>query len=250
MTAELAASLTEVETWTLRRYEDVIDRGLHTFVEVGEALAAIRDKRLYRDSHGTFETYCEKRWNLTRKRAYDLMGAAATVLAIEAVSPMGDKIASERQARELAGLSPETAAAVVEQAAESGKVTAASLAKAREEIAPKPAKPAKVTTTTRTTEATKVEQDVDLATGEVLNASPGPVVVPPELAAPERSYMTKFFDALVKANGPLMFDAERVGREATEAEWPSIVALRRYAEFVDRAERARRGLRLVDGGNA
>lgn len=36
----------------LAQHEGVIERGLKTFVDVGNALLAIRDKRLYRQDHG------------------------------------------------------------------------------------------------------------------------------------------------------------------------------------------------------
>jgi len=71
--------------------------------------------------------------------------------------------------------------------------------------------------------------------------------VPAEYANPEPSYMTRFFEALAADGKALRFDPERVGREATEVEWPSVVAMRRYAEWVDRAERARKGLRVIKG---
>jgi len=81
----------------------VIDRGLATFVQVGEALVEIRESRLYRDGHPTFEAYCRQRWGFSRKRAYDLTAAAE---AVGALSPMGDipLPRSERVARELAPL--------------------------------------------------------------------------------------------------------------------------------------------------
>jgi len=149
----------------LARCERVISEGIQTFVDVGSALARIRDDALYRATHGSFEAYCRERWSLSRKRAYDLMGASQIVREL---SPMGDipMPANERQARELSDLPTETAAEVMRAAAESGPVTAASIALAREGIAPRPAH---VTTTTRTTEATKVERDVDLGTGEIID---------------------------------------------------------------------------------
>ena len=42
----------------LAELELVIERGLKTFVEVGAALLGIRDGRLYRETHATFEDYC------------------------------------------------------------------------------------------------------------------------------------------------------------------------------------------------
>ena len=53
----------------LTECEAVIERGLRTFVEVGEALLRIRDERLYRETHGTFEDYCRERWAMRREVA-------------------------------------------------------------------------------------------------------------------------------------------------------------------------------------
>lgn len=148
--------------------ERIIEEGYNTFLKVGLALAKVRDARLYRASHDTFEAYCESRWAISRTRAYELIGSAGIT---EALSAMADIPAptNERQARELHGLDPETAAEVMASAVdESGNLTAAAIREARQEIAPKPAH---VTTTTRTTESTKVEHDVDLETGEI--TSPG-----------------------------------------------------------------------------
>ena len=61
---------------TLAECEKVVERGLATFVVVGEALARIRDGRLYRESHKTFEAYCDERWGMSRPRAYQFIAAA------------------------------------------------------------------------------------------------------------------------------------------------------------------------------
>src|SRR5690606_33165582 len=64
----------------------------------------IRDRRLYRVSHDTFETYCREKWNMERAQAYRLMDSAGVV---KNLSPMGDKPTSERQARPLTRLPAE-----------------------------------------------------------------------------------------------------------------------------------------------
>jgi hypothetical protein len=99
MTA-LTVVLTPVESARLTDLEQVVDRGLQTFVEVGAALAEIRDSRLYRESHATFEEYCRGRWDLGRSHAYRLIDSAAVV------SPIGDiePPSNEAQARELVPL--------------------------------------------------------------------------------------------------------------------------------------------------
>lgn len=175
MSGELLAldELTE-----LTECERIIEEGYAAFLKVGLALAKVRDSRLYRATHQTFEAYCESRWGFTRTRAYELMSAANISQAVSEISDI--PVAAESHAKELRGLEPETAAEVMERAAESGDLTAASIREAREEIAPKPAH---VTTTTRTTEATKVEHDVDLETGEITSpGSPTPIGSAPSIA--------------------------------------------------------------------
>lgn len=87
----------------LAGYEATIERGLKTFTEVGNALLAIRDGRLYKEKgYETFEVYCRERWGMSRPRAYQMIGAASIVSTL---STMVDKVpTSERQARELTPL--------------------------------------------------------------------------------------------------------------------------------------------------
>lgn len=44
-----------IQTNRKHELEQVIERGLQTFVEVGNAIREIRDSRLYKDEYGTFE---------------------------------------------------------------------------------------------------------------------------------------------------------------------------------------------------
>ncbi|MBE9107365.1 hypothetical protein IQ229_21265 [Nostoc cf. edaphicum LEGE 07299] len=46
------------------------------FFEAGKALAELRDRRLYRSSHRTFEDYCRDRFGHSRRQSYLLMDAA------------------------------------------------------------------------------------------------------------------------------------------------------------------------------
>ncbi|MGW7329699.1 hypothetical protein ACWGIU_14115 [Streptomyces sp. NPDC054840] len=88
------------EQTDLARLEGVIERGMNTFVEVGNALAAIQERKLYRSEHGTFEAYCRERWGFSRARAYQLTAAASAVSTIVDSGEMAP--ANEGQARELA----------------------------------------------------------------------------------------------------------------------------------------------------
>jgi phage N-6-adenine-methyltransferase len=85
----------------LGELEGVIERGLATFVDVGAALLEIRDSRLYRESHATFEDYCRERWGLSSRHVNRTIIAAELT---ETVRPIGPAPASESVARELAPL--------------------------------------------------------------------------------------------------------------------------------------------------
>jgi hypothetical protein len=57
-------NLTPAEIENLNELEAVAQQGLDTYVEVGDALAEIRDRHLYRASHPSFETYARERWGV------------------------------------------------------------------------------------------------------------------------------------------------------------------------------------------
>lgn len=102
--------LTIDEARRLKHCEKVIERGLETFYEVGNALAEIRESRLYRISFGSFEDYCRERWNMSRFYAHRLIDAAQVV---DNLLPMGNIVPNcERQAREIAKFEPELQKAV------------------------------------------------------------------------------------------------------------------------------------------
>lgn len=88
----------------LTRCETIIERGLDTFSKVGNALLEIRDNRLYRDTYGTFEEYCEERWSISRFYAHRLIDAAQVA---ENLLPIGNKPTHESQVRPLSKLEPE-----------------------------------------------------------------------------------------------------------------------------------------------
>jgi hypothetical protein len=87
-------------TTRLATLEAIVERGLQTFVEVGNALSEIRDAKLYKLSHGTFEDYCKERWHFTARHARQLIAGAG----IAGELAMGSRvpIPTERHARALA----------------------------------------------------------------------------------------------------------------------------------------------------
>jgi hypothetical protein len=100
--------LTMMEQSELARHEATIERGLATFVDVGQALFAIRDGRLYRLDYGTFEDYCRERWGFTGERARLLMRSAEVVNHLaETPTMVGVLPTTERHVRPLTSLQPD-----------------------------------------------------------------------------------------------------------------------------------------------
>jgi hypothetical protein len=133
----------------LQTLETRIERGLETFIEVGEALLEIRDTKLYRDNHSTFEDYCRDRFGLRERQAYRYMDAAKAIGNLESC-PIGQLPANEAQVRPLTGLKDpdlqrEAWAKVVERAGED-PITARLLEEVVEEIKAGPCSLAQVAT--------------------------------------------------------------------------------------------------------
>lgn len=101
-------ALTTIEQTELDRHEHTISENLEGFQKVGHALAAIRDAKLYRESHRTFEAYCKERWSFTKSRANQLIHASTVVAQLTAApSENGNNCCqiqptNEAQVRELA----------------------------------------------------------------------------------------------------------------------------------------------------
>ena len=76
-TSELAvlpiAPLTTEEEGDRLHLERKVERA---FYEAGMALMQLRDRRLYRSTHATFEDYCRDRFDYVRRRSYQLIDAA------------------------------------------------------------------------------------------------------------------------------------------------------------------------------
>lgn len=121
-------SLAISERQELQQHERVIQQGLNTFVEVGQALAAIRDSRLYREDYGTFEDYCQSRWGFTDRRARMFIDSASVLANLQTGTIVPILPATESQARPLTKLEPAEQVRVWEQVvatAPEGKITAA-----------------------------------------------------------------------------------------------------------------------------
>ena len=101
------AALTPAESARLAELEATIERGLQTFVEVGNALREIRDARLFRPIFPTFAAYCEEHWGFSRQRAHQLIAGAAVATSLSTAVDT-----PERVIRPLAKLDPAEQGAV------------------------------------------------------------------------------------------------------------------------------------------
>lgn len=120
--------LSQEESAELQRQEARIRAGIEAFWEVGEALATIRDARLYRQTHSTFAEYCEQVWQMSDRHARRLKQAAETVARLASAGL--ERPRSESQVRALVVLEPEQQIEVWNRLTENGQPTAAQVAAA------------------------------------------------------------------------------------------------------------------------
>lgn len=87
----------------LTALEAVIERGFQSFIEVGEALAEVREDELWREAgYTSWSDYLDKRWNFGASRARQIINASSFARELDSVT--GLTLSSERQAREIANI--------------------------------------------------------------------------------------------------------------------------------------------------
>jgi len=111
--------LTPEQQNEFRKCEAVIEKKWQTFVELGQALARIRDGRLYRDQYASFEAYCRQRWAYGRHYANHLIAAAEVVAHLVTIVTTAPH--HESQVRPLLGLTKDQAVTAWQAAVESAK---------------------------------------------------------------------------------------------------------------------------------
>jgi hypothetical protein len=135
----MSEALTTIEAESFAKLEARVEAGLMNFIDVGNALSEIRDRKLYRATHpNSFEEYCRERWGFTDNYARRLIQSSEVVKSV----PIGT-VRTESQARELSRVEPARRQEVVEKAsiATGGKITAAALREAaRTELVVEPAR--------------------------------------------------------------------------------------------------------------
>ncbi len=128
--------LTEEELAERHHLELQVERA---FCQAGVALRELRDRKLYRSTHQTFEEYCRQRFGFERRHPYRLIEAAAVMDNLcpnrtqNESSPSQKRILPTKleQVRPLAALEPEQQREVWQQAVEQveGKVPSGRIVK-------------------------------------------------------------------------------------------------------------------------
>ncbi len=117
-----AEELTPDEERERLYFERKVERA---FYEAGKALQSLRDRRLYRSTHKTFEEYCRDRFGYNRSRSYQFIDAAIVVDNLQGCPQIVDIFPTrEAQVRPLTSLEPDEQREVWQQAVETagGKV--------------------------------------------------------------------------------------------------------------------------------
>jgi hypothetical protein len=122
-------TLTEIETKRFETLKRQIRDWWKDRIKIGEALRQIRDSKLYRATHKTFEAFCIAEFEIKEAQAYRLIAAADVKESLKG-SPVGEKITNEGQARALAVVPPQERESVLKEVSEKGPVTAKAIVEA------------------------------------------------------------------------------------------------------------------------
>jgi hypothetical protein len=133
--------LTAPERARLEKFETTIRSHFESFRLAGEALQAIRDSRLYRETNATFEDYCRTKWEMSKTQANRLISAAKVVENISTVAPKEvTEHLTESVIRSLSALDPKDQKKAFRQAVKIAPpatgVTAKIVSQAAHEVAP------------------------------------------------------------------------------------------------------------------
>jgi hypothetical protein len=110
MPLQSETALSPAEVQRLRELEEAIEQGFDSFLRVGIAFAEVRQGRLYRATHPTFESYCHDRWGLSLSRCNQIALTLAVYDNIVATVPQDAVLlaeTNEHTLRPLSHLSPE-----------------------------------------------------------------------------------------------------------------------------------------------
>lgn len=172
-------------TAELAHFEGIIEAGLQTFIQVGSALEAIKERELWKlGGYHSYKAYLAQRWHWSERQANRQIAAAQTAtLIIEAAEAEGrDQMVpeSEAQMRALGGVPDEKKPAVWDMsvARSGGKQPPAKVVdEVAEEVRPKPRRQ-------RKTEAQRIRAEEIKAEKEAAQQNPD---APPARVAQQES---------------------------------------------------------------
>jgi len=159
------SKLNAIQTQELEKCEEIIRKGFGTFLEVGAALAKIRDEKLFLGKCETFDQYWKKELGISRTYAYNLIGSAEVSQQLSSIEDIDVKPLNEAQLRELIGVKEEKRVDAWKRAVELAgdkPITAKIVRKAAEKFRPRKSGKAKVK---------KVAEKIDLEPALKLLAS-------------------------------------------------------------------------------
>lgn len=110
MTVLSDRKLTVNEQLRLAELQSIIYRNFKAFYTVGCALLEIRDRRLYRETHDTFEAFCRERFEIARRTAYQYIKTSTVMDNLKNCAQCAQieyLPANEAQVRPLCLLDPE-----------------------------------------------------------------------------------------------------------------------------------------------
>lgn len=241
-TGEIDCNLSSDEVEVLASAEDTIQRGLTSFLDVGDALAQIRDDRLYRSEHRTFEEYCNSRWGFAASRARQLIAAAELATDLQSVTDV--TLTNEAQARALARVPEADRGEVAERAAAAGPLSAPSIEATAAALAAE-----------RSGEGTDTPPSVPAPEAEQEEVPPPPPAPTPPAPRLPKSPHTIAVNTVIQADSAiekfLAIDIDAF-QSFDEAEWEVVQFLvRRSSEVAGRiaeAGRRRRRFTSIPGG--
>lgn len=111
--------ITPAETARLEELEARFEICKATFLEGGAILSEIMESKIYKDTYKSFEIYLKDRWDISPRRAYQLIEAANTVESVKNFTQNPPK--TESQAKELSKAPKDQRPAAWEKAQEIAK---------------------------------------------------------------------------------------------------------------------------------
>lgn len=138
----MTAALSTQQAERLEAIEARIQKGVKSFLDVGNALMEVKQEQLWRGEYESFDDYCQRRWNFSQWYAYRLTSAVEVANRLDNCPK---KPKQEAQLRPLAKLPKDQQAAAWQEAvdeAEGDEPTAKEVAAVVERRKPKKAKTA------------------------------------------------------------------------------------------------------------